>query len=220
MFSSAFVGTLGAETAPRRKKIRRHLERRASQFRNVSSKIAAGSPAHVRQLLGDFSLGLLAYLMVLLRWVDVALFKRTLMGFHPVGLSDDPPIFRSTFPPSYFIHPDALLEKGGAYTDRLMGRRRPPSKAAVEAMQAAVDKDLRSGFADGPYTRQQVDQILGPGGWLPLWRFVICQGEENKWRGIDDGHDNECNAAHASSRRVHTSEAAGACVPPFPALEA
>ena len=71
------------------------------------------------------------------------------------------------------------------------------------ALLRTVKKDLREGFAEGPFTAEELDARFGAGLWHPLWRFVILQ--LNKWRGIDDGHNSRHNEAQWAAVKVHTA---------------
>ena len=98
---------------------------------------------------------------MLLRWIDVLVFKRMLYGFHPVGTGDYTGLFRSIHPSFPLLDPQELLNGSRQYRAELLNRRPPKDAAARKAMDEAVKKDLENHFADGPFTSGEVDALLG-----------------------------------------------------------
>ena len=74
------------------------------------------------------------------------------------------------------------------------------------ALQQSVENDLARKFAEGPFTRAQVDAKFGVGQWRPMWRFPILQEHNGKWRAIDDGLDSGHNLSQFDWTRIHATD--------------
>ena len=60
---------------------------------------------------------------------------------------------------------------------------------------------------EGPYTKEQIDELHGVGGWRPAVRFAT-QERSGKFRVIDNGKAGSQNDATGAEERIHTRSAA------------
>ena len=74
------------------------------------------------------------------------------------------------------VFKDELEKKMGSYG----------SSELDAALEDKVNKDLKNGWASGPYTRSEVDEFLGSKDWIPSRRFPVIQAGGSKVRAIDD----------------------------------
>jgi hypothetical protein len=115
-------------------------------------------------------------------WLFFALNLRrdpSLLAWHPVVL------FRPIVKQSEPVQVSTLLERSEDFTDSLVRRASKMRDAATDAaVWEATLKDVKNKFLDKPVVLRFFKKLFGPGGWPPLPRFPIKQG--NKRRLIDD----------------------------------
>jgi hypothetical protein len=99
---------------------------------------------------------------------------------------------------------DSARESSEAFISNLTSRTSKKRNAVADAaVWAATMKDVKNKFMDMPVDRRFFDELFGLGGWLPLPRFPIKQGDN--WRPIDDAKASGTNSAAHHERRVHTT---------------
>ena len=99
--------------------------------------------------------------------------------------------------------PEQLLESSIAWVDSIESRS-PPSDDVADVVWAKSEQErLERKFLRGRWTRDEMDSGHGRGGWRPLVRFAIAQGE--KWRVKVNGKSSHHNIATSTEERIHTT---------------
>ena len=202
-----FVVARGPDIARTRSLITGTIRAKAKQLRKFNAKLVAIMTPDVRSIAGENNIALLLYLQVLTRWADVRLASRYIIGVPIVGPLENPAVFRPAPPIREYTNPSLLLQNSLEWVNELDNRRWAASDPRPKkALAESVAKDYRKGFASEPLTRSEVDRLFWQVNWRPLWRFVIFQSHNDKYRGIDDGAASGHNKACWTTKRVHTPD--------------
>ncbi|CAE7466822.1 unnamed protein product [Symbiodinium microadriaticum] len=124
----------------------------------------------------------LACMTSLLRWPDRSQAMDFVSGFPIVGEIERSGVFREVRPrdadhPADWLGPPAALA-----VDAILSS--PPPRFAADILEVTT-KEIEKGFCSPLLSRVEVDKIFGHGGWRPLERFLIQQGDGKK-RVIDN----------------------------------
>ena len=150
---------------------------------------------------------------VLLDWPDLTIGLRFVTGFRLLGQIESPNIFRPV-PPATPDPPDLkneFLQRAPAAIRKLEAFL-PQAEYTQELLDHTV-KEIETGWADGLFTRQELDEAFGPSRWLPMQRFMHVQAC-GKQRPIDNGRSNGHNALSWMVETICTNTpdfAAAAC---------
>ena len=125
----------------------------------------------------------LALITALLRWPDRTQAQGYLEGFQVIGEIPSSRVFRQ-------VHPEAPVDLedtffGQAAVDEIQQLLdSPPPKDAAEIYQLTLE-EIEKNFTQPLRSAEELDKIFGVGGWRPIHRFLVRQGEKS--RLIDDG---------------------------------
>ena len=161
----------------------------------------------------DASFAVMTATAVLLDWPDLTLGLRFVTGFRLLGQIESPNIFRPV-PPATPDPPDLnqeFLQRAPAAIRKLEAFL-PQAEYTRELLDHTV-KEIEKGWADGLFTRQELDEAFGPSCWLPMQRFMHVQAC-GKQRPIDNGRSNGHNALSWMLETICTNTpdfAAAAC---------
>ena len=139
-----------------------------------------------------------------LRWPDETNALRYISGFSIVGDIESSALFRPlqvdhTLPTGL----DVLL--GSSAVSNLVGMRRRVQPGPHDAdLWQMTKQEIEDGFADGPFTEDDLNKQFGVGGWRPLERFVHVQSC-GKLRCIDSGKRPGHNLASRESETIYTT---------------
>ena len=139
-----------------------------------------------------------ALLTALLRWPDHGQASCFVHGFPIVGDVAFSGVFRlvptpAEAPPESVS--DWLLRDAQRAVHDLL--HLPPPRYADDILaQTLAERD--KGFCSDLLTKDQVDCLFGPGGWRPMERFLLRQGD-GKARLVDNCRKTEHNAIHTVS---------------------
>ena len=147
--------------------------------------------------------GAMAVATVILRWPDRKQPQLYITGFKHVGEIESSHVFRDLPQRDEAINPEKELLGDPAEVFINEMESQPPSRFAEE-ITSQSEEELEKGYADGLYTRQQLDDLYGAGGWRPMPRFMVQQGC-GKLRCIDDGARGLHNAATGSWETIFTT---------------
>ena len=70
---------------------------------------------------------------------------------------------------------------------------------SLQAHDLETESQAEVGFLSGPYSQQDVSELVGSEQWSLSKRFALYQGEERKIRIIDNYRDSGVNAAFSST---------------------
>ncbi|CAE7488397.1 unnamed protein product [Symbiodinium sp. CCMP2592] len=136
-------------------------------------------------------------------WPDCTVGLRFVTGFRLLGAIESPGIFRDLEPTEVgSIGLPALL---GPHAVDIVNRLEAslPRMPYAEEAKAFTADEIKQGIAEGPFSRQELDRRWGPGGWIPMRRFMLVQA--NKLRAIDDGKYSGHNKAVFAEETIFTS---------------
>jgi hypothetical protein len=152
-------------------------------------------PPHVFLVSGGMDLGLwAAYLDGFPDWPHRHALYDLVYGFTIIG---DPVPDTGLFRP-IDRRPTADAAAVLATNDQEVERQIIKSRRAAardpetaRALVAVTRKEVEKGIALGPFSRKDLDDLWGTGGWRPMYRFAVYQG---KVRPCDDAKDSLHNA--------------------------
>ena len=126
---------------------------------------------------------LMAAMSALIRWPDRDQPLRYVQGFRIVGDGDITGVFREVRHEAQ--DPDSLL---GTYASQCVDQiaQSAPDAEFAEEMWSQSIEEVKKGFAKPMRSRKEMDAAYGPGGWLPMERFMVRQ-PSGKLRCIDNG---------------------------------
>ena len=150
-----------------------------------------------------------AVMVVLLRWPDTELPQKLARGFELADQIAPANIFRPCEPKQ--VGKPVALQPG----EELLGQAAvdfvdelelcTKTSDLTQVIYELTEQEIDEGLAEPMRDRGQMDDEFGYGGWRPLPRHVIWQGD--KWRPIDDGKRARTNALTQMSESV-------VCIPP------
>ncbi|CAE7369460.1 DNMT3A, partial [Symbiodinium necroappetens] len=170
-------------------------------------------PEPVFKVASDKCPAMMTATAVLLDWPDLTLGLRFVTGFRLLGQIESPNIFRPV-PPATPDPPDLkkeFLQRAPAAIRKLEAFL-PQAEYTQELLDHTV-KEIETGWADGLFTRQELDEAFGHSCWLPMQRFMHVQAC-GKQRPIDNGRSNGHNALSWMLETICTNTpdfAAAAC---------
>jgi hypothetical protein len=187
-----------AETCRRRERAMRRIRDVAQDLAGVRARVDAAKPEHVRQMPQQCDVPLLYCLAEAAGCPDSsALAVGMACGFDAVG----------DIAPSGWWDVDVTLASRDihaldhdGWVLRLEHEVRASAandrkRAEADAVRAKTIEEVKEGLMRGPFTRQQIDDAYGHGGWRPMHRFGVHQG--GKIRPCDNARSslhNECTS--------------------------
>ena len=181
----------------------RLLTKLAQRLRPWERELVAMMPPSVAKVAATKRPFFMLACAILLRWPDETNPLRYVLGFDIVGDIEVSGLFRK-------LEVDETLVVG---LPALLG---PPAKDNQQAMLGRVrpsvhDEDLlrltleevELGFADGPFSFEEMDAMFGPLQWRPLERFIHVQSC-GKLRCIDSGKKPGHNSASRERETIYT----------------
>ena len=150
-------------------------------------------PEPVFKVASDKCPAMMTAAVVLLDWPDLTIGFRFVRGFRLLGPIESPQIFRPVTPAS----PDPpdlaqeFLQRAPAAIRKLEALL-PQADYAQELLEH-TEQEICKGWAEGFFSRQDLDTAFGPSRWLPMQRFMHVQGC-GKLRPIDNGRSNGHNS--------------------------
>ena len=137
---------------------------------------------------------------------DMDVFRLMTEGVRVTGSQPHPPAFDVKLVPATLsvqqLRETAKVRRQAMILDR--GRPGDPEhpRLLLESTMEEVDRE----FLEGPFTQEEVNQVLGHDSWCTMRRFVLVQGSEKKLRPIDDASENQVNAACTSTVRLQLQD--------------
>ena len=154
----------------------------------------------------------LALAVASLNWPDHDLPILCLEGSRLLGPLSPSHIFRPAVVEP-LVTLEELLVSAPMYVAQVLARPKPP-EAQVQTVWAKTVQEATEGtrVMEGPYTKSQIDELHGVGGWRPVVRFAT-QERSGKYRVIDNGRAGSQNDVTGAEERIHTcSSAASAAI--------
>ena len=154
------------------------------------------------QVSSHVNLHVLDMIRYSIMWPDVELVNLASHGGRVVGHVPKTFIYRdaNVVPEN---SPEELLASSIAWVDAIENGPPPTAEVSRVVWEKSEQERLEKGFLRGWFTRDQMNERHGVGGWRPLVRFAIQQGE--KWRVIDNGRSSLHNSTSCASERIHTT---------------
>ena len=108
---------------------------------------------------------------------------------------------------------EELLLSTPMYVAQVLARPKPPESQVQTIWAKTVQKATEGArVMEGPYTKRQIDELHGVGGWRPVVGFAT-QERSGKYRVMDNGRAGPQNDATGVEERIHTcSSAASAAI--------
>ena len=201
-FALRMTASLGSGARAWRRRQLRALKAMASRAVGLSDEFEALRSDTSRRVSAHVRLDVVDMLRYSILWSDCHLLELAGHGGVLVGALPKAFIYRpGDVVPEYT--PEQLLESSIAWVDSIEARS-PPSDEVADVVWAKSEQErLERKFLRGWWTRDEMDSRHGRGGWRPLVRFAIAQGE--KWRVIDNGKSSHHNIATSTEERIHTT---------------
>ena len=148
----------------------------------------------VARVLQPKNLALMERLLQVMEWPDKGLLTELMDGFRLVGRPASTGLFRAGVVLGS-LEEEELMDMAPTIKSELLAKiaREPPSEHAQELLQITREEADSKGWLRGPFSPQQIDDLLGTTSWLPVRRFAVLQG--SKLRPIDDLKENRTNEA-------------------------
>ena len=195
-FACCAMATLGPVLLTWRKQQLQHLRKLAAVLQPWEKECVRAMQPCVWKVASTKKPVFLLACALLLRWPDEMNPIRYVLGFPIVGNIEATGLFRPLEANS-LLGPAAVLN-----LEKMQGRVRPgPHDAELRAMTL---KEISSGFADGPFSLEQMNEQFHIRGWRPMERFVHVQGC-GKLRCMDSGKAPGHNAATIEHETIYTT---------------
>ena len=170
-------------------------------------------PASVAKVAADRCPAMLTAAAILLDWPDRTIGLRFVVGFNLFGVIESPQIFKhvepaAPCPPDLQDELRERVPKAHAKLHLVL----PRTEYAQELLDHTA-QEIDQGWAEGLFTKTQLDQAFGEGNWLPMQRFMHVQ-PSGKLRPIDNGRSCGHNSLSWALETIITNTpdfAAAAC---------
>ena len=149
----------------------------------------------VHRVAAESAPALVAAATALVRWPDRTQGERYVRGFPIVGMNEDTGVFRR-LPDTVDSKDESVDSLLGAHASKCLQRilqSDPSEEFAEEIWKQSVD-EVQKGFAHEMCTEEDLDEIYGPGQWMPMERFMVRQ-PSGKLRCIDNAKKFKLNKA-------------------------
>ncbi|CAE7410690.1 unnamed protein product, partial [Symbiodinium sp. CCMP2456] len=97
--------------------------------------------------------------------------------------------------------PVAKVMKG----KKIVALRTLLEQVKAKLLQEVTQEEVRLGFLDGPYSAEEITNLVGHEHWCVIRRFLLDQG--SKQRPIDDACQSQTNAAYSTTIRLELHNA-------------
>ena len=201
-FALRMTATLGSGARAWRRRQFRILKSIASGAVGLSESLEFHRSETSKRVSAHVNLDVIDMLRYSVCWPDCQLLELAGHGGILVGLLPKAFIYRRGDVVPEFT-PEQLLESSIEWIDSIESRA-PPSDDVVDVVWAKSEQErLERKFLRGWWSRDEMDARYGRGGWRPLVRFAVAQGD--KWRVIDNGRSSSHNIATSTNERIHTT---------------
>ena len=181
----------------------------AGKLAPLRSALDSVKSACAQLISPDFNVALASAAIDAMRWPNVALPLRFIIGFEIVGDIPDTGVFKADESPASLS--EVEFKSQGARKASLLEDE--VTRAAVRAIARGEDRprecwsktksEIKKKLVFGPYSRSAVDRMFGRGRHRPIGRTAIFQ--KGKWRCID----NAKRSKHNSAQHLHESLVCG-----------
>ncbi|CAE8593271.1 unnamed protein product, partial [Polarella glacialis] len=204
LYAARAMARLGPYIRIWRRRMLRALEALAKAFQPWDDLLVSLMLPDVQAVARTKKPAMMACLVVLLRWPDRTLPARYVLGFRLVGIIENSHLFKQ-------LDKDVTVESG---KQTLLGTH---AVKAIEGLpeklrrgrflleiKESVLKEVAEGGAKGVYAENDLNDMFGVGGWLPLDRFMHQQSC-GKMRPIDNGKTYGHNKASLETETIYAS---------------
>ena len=187
--------TFGVWHANRRSYVVQQWELLKKGLQRVDAYLIGLQHEEVHRVAADSAPALVAAATAIIRWPDRTQGERYVRGFPIVGMNEDTGVFRR-LPDATDDQDESVDSLLGEYASKCLHRiiqSDPSEEFADEIWKQSVD-EVQKGFAREMCTAEDLDEIYGPGQWMPMERFMVRQ-PSGKLRCIDNAKKFKLNKA-------------------------
>lgn len=158
-------------------------------------------PSHVREVAAGKSLALFRKLLEETEFPDMSVCDYMEKGVCLTGWELDSPLYQKRRkPPS--LTKEQLNHQAMWRGKAMMSKANQSIPEDHDPLHEETLKEAQAGFLRGPYTSDQIADILGTGDWSLSRRFALSQNDGKKVRIIDDFKESAVNSAFGSSSHL------------------
>ncbi|CAE7572657.1 unnamed protein product, partial [Symbiodinium necroappetens] len=125
-------------------------------------------------------------------------------GVKVMGSEAHPPCFDKKVKPATLTEMD-LRETAEARRRAITGSSTRDHSCKASILQEVTQEEVNLGFLDGPYSADEISNLVGHENWCVIRRFLIEQGA--KHRPIDDACQSQTNAAYSATIKLELHNA-------------
>ncbi|CAE7522105.1 unnamed protein product, partial [Symbiodinium necroappetens] len=125
-------------------------------------------------------------------------------GVKVMGSEPHPPCFDKKVKPATLTEMD-LRETAEARRRAITGSSTRDDSCKASILQEVTQEEVNLGFLDGPYSAEEISNLVGHENWCVIRRFLIEQGA--KHRPIDDACQSQTNAAYSATIKLELHNA-------------
>ncbi|CAE7327593.1 unnamed protein product, partial [Symbiodinium sp. CCMP2592] len=135
---------------------------------------------------------------------DLEAIKFLTEGVHVMGSEPPPPGFDKKVKAATLTERD-LRDTAKERREAIVGDDAPGDAAKAQLLFKVTQEEVDLGFLDGPYTADEISNLVGRDQWCVIRRFLLDQG--SKHRPIDDACQSQTNAAYSATIRLELHNA-------------
>ncbi|CAE7578571.1 unnamed protein product [Symbiodinium sp. CCMP2592] len=135
---------------------------------------------------------------------DLEAVKFLTEGVHVMGSEPHPPCFDKKVKAATLTEQD-LRDTAKERREAIVGDDAPGDAAKAQLLFKVTQEEVDLGFLDGPYTADEISNLVGHDQWCVIRRFLLDQG--SKHRPIDDACQSQTNAAYSATIRLELHNA-------------
>ena len=156
-------------------------------------------PEHVNEVTAGKPLCLFRRLLEETGFPDMEVCTIMERGVPLTGVEPDSPLYPKKYRAAQ-LTTEQLDHQALWRRKAMVGKTMTDDERAQEAdLEAETLSEVEAGFLRGPFSSEEISNMVGDGAWSLSKRFVLYQGEDKKIRVIDNYRDSGVNAAFASS---------------------
>ncbi|CAE7326327.1 unnamed protein product, partial [Symbiodinium sp. CCMP2456] len=117
-------------------------------------------------------------------------------GVGVLGSEEHPSCFEKKVKPATLTE-ECLRETARARREAIIADEGRCDKVKAKLLQEVTQEEAKLGFLDGPYSAEEITNLVGHEHWCVIRRFLLDQG--SKQRPIDDACQSQTNAAYSTT---------------------
>ena len=172
------------------------------QMKQQEKELRSSMPEHIKGVVKGKALCLFRKLLEETNFPDMQVCEMMEKGVALTGFEPESCLFDKKFQPP-LVTVQQLNHQAKWRRIQMMSQHMTPDEAEQrDDLERESLAEVEAGFLKGPFTAEQISEMLPSDNWSLSKRFALYQGDERKVRVIDNYKDSGINQAFGSSSYI------------------